>query len=117
MRSWLASIVLIGAATGTAAYLWYPVHVPTNCAKRGSLRSVDDGPKTTIEFINAGTTPVRLVSIGTEGVEALYDTIQPKKKIVYQSNPTHIWMMRDMNGDCLGLFRGDSRRAVVTPAE
>lgn len=117
MRSWLTSIAIIGAATGIGGYLWYPVHVPTNCAKPGTLRSVHNGPKATIEFINAGNKPVRLASIGTEGVETIFHTLPPKGKVVYQSSPGHIWMVRDMKGDCLGLFKGDSRRAVVKSSE
>ena len=83
---------------------------------RSNLKSGDDDTDTAILFVNNTEAEIAYYWIDSEGNEKSYGNIAPDVFVNRQTYVGHIWLIKDVNGNNLAVFRAEAGtgRALVS---
>ena len=81
-----------------------------------NLKSGDDDTETAIIFVNSTKTEIAYYWVDYEGDEKFYGKIAPDAFINQHTYAGHIWLIKDINGRNLAVFRAEEKtgRAFVS---
>ena len=84
---------------------------------RSSLKSGDDDTETAIIIVNVTETEIAYYWVDYEGNEKFYGNIAPDAFVNQHTYMGHIWLIKDVDGDTLAVFRAEEEtgRAFVSP--
>ena len=82
------------------------------------IRSADDDTETTIIFVNGTKAEIAYYRVDGEGNEKFYGWIAPDTFVNQDTYAGHIWIVKDLNGGNLVVFRAEKKtgRALVISA-
>ncbi|MEH2411172.1 VHL beta domain-containing protein [Nostoc sp.] len=79
------------------------------CENEKSLRSVEGGAVSEINFINKTSSVVKVVWIDHQGQRKFYRDLKPGESYIQSTYVNHPWVVTDEKGGCLGLFLQSER--------
>ena len=79
------------------------------------LKSEGAGIVTEIIFVNRTRSDISYYWVDYEGLERFYGVVRPNESVTQSTYDGHVWVVKDMNGDALAVFRAGrtTGRAVV----
>jgi hypothetical protein len=90
-----------------------PTALPAiDCAQRSGLKS-NDGNATQITFHNARANTVTIQWIDYDGNLQDYGTLGAGQEYVQDTYVTHLWLISDATGACLGIYAAASYHGTV----
>ncbi|MXV72849.1 hypothetical protein F4Z99_01070 [Candidatus Poribacteria bacterium] len=78
-----------------------------------NLKSEDDDTETAIIFVNGTETEVAYYWVDYEGNEKFYGKIAPDAFVNQHTYAGHIWVIKDVNGQNLAVFRAEEKTGRV----
>ena len=87
-----------------------------NLSSLPSLKSGDNDPETAVLFVNGTETEIAYYWVDYEGNEKSYGKIAPDAFVNHQTYIGHVWLIKDVNGNNIAVFRAEERtgRALVS---
>jgi von Hippel-Lindau disease tumor suppressor protein len=74
------------------------------CSMLHDLKSTRSKIKTSVRFVNNRENPVHVYWIDPKSEEIFYRTLAKGESHNQSTTLTHLWLVRDENGSCLGVF-------------
>ena len=80
-----------------------------------TLKSEDDDTETAVLFVNGTEAEITYYWVDYEGKEKSYGRIAPSDFVNHQTYVGHVWLIKDVNGQNLAVFRAEGKtgRALV----
>ena len=80
-----------------------------------TLKSEDDDTETAVLFVNGTEAEITYYWVDYEGKEKSYGKIAPGEFVNHQTYVGHVWLIKDVNGQNLAVFRAEGKtgRALV----
>ena len=80
-----------------------------------TLKSEDDDTETAVLFVNGTEAEIAYYWVDYEGKEKSYGKIAPGDFVNHQTYVGHVWLIKDVNGQNLAVFRAEGKtgRALV----
>ena len=81
-----------------------------------NLKSENDATETAIIFMNSTKSEIAYCWVDSEGNEKSYGKIAPDSFVNQHTYAGHVWLIKDMNGQNLAVFRAEEKtgRALVS---
>ena len=78
-----------------------------------NLKSEDDDRRTAIIFVNATKSEIAYYWVDSEGNEESYGKIAPDSFVNHHTYAGHVWLVKDMDGQNLAVFRAAEKTGRV----
>jgi hypothetical protein len=106
LRLITAAAVLITASSAAFA--------AEDCTSERSIKSADSDKETKVQFKNASKSKIKVFWINYDGKREFYSDVAPGKSYTQDTYMTHPWVVTDMTGQCVVLFRPLPGATVAT---
>ena len=86
-----------------------------NLSTLPNLKSGDDATETAVTFMNSTKSEIAYCWVDYEGNEKSYGKIAPDAFVNQHTYAGHVWLIKDMNGQNLAVFRAEKKtgRALI----
>ena len=85
-----------------------------DCQSERSIKSADSDKETKVQFKNASKSKIKIYWINYDGKREFYSDVNPGKSYTQNTYMTHPWVVTDMTGQCVLLFRPLPGATVAT---
>jgi hypothetical protein len=86
-----------------------------NCDDAATLKSGDFTTETQVLFMNQSQDAIKTYWVNYGGGLEFYNTLLPGQEVMQQTAPSHVWIITDVNNQCLAIFEpvAEPARAIV----
>lgn len=85
-----------------------------NCQSEKSIKSADSNKETKVQFKNESKSKIKIYWINYDGKREFYSDVNPGRSYTQDTYMTHPWVITDMTGQCVLLFRPLPGATVAT---
>lgn len=106
MLRYLVPLLVLTVAT--------PAPAEESCQSERSIKSADSDRETKVQFRNQSKSKIKIYWINYNGKREFYSDLNPGRNYTQDTYMTHPWIVTDMTGQCIMLFRPLPGATVAT---
>jgi TIR domain/VHL beta domain len=115
---WFWATIIASLVVGLIAVgVWfYQTRVPVEkqCVGESGAKSIASNTQTAIIFYNKTAVPIMIFWLNSQALREFFYELAPGQNYRQDTYTNHVWVVTDIRGDCLGLYRAEGATTEVT---